>query len=429
MAVGRPPLHDAAPRSSSGRLDVSTATSRAGSRSAGRTRAGSRSPLGAFSLTGELRHPLVRASPCCRGSSVSRRPLATALYVAVAVTLVEMTGFVIKHFVARATPADRRPEPAATDPAAAQQVDALVARQHGGRRDAARWERSTRVAIPVLVLLALVLCFSRVYLGVHYLGDVARRARATGSCSAPSGSCSSRRRPDVSRPEPRAEGSSPSPSAAVLVLVIGLAAAAPSAGAARRRPRRAGRRRRSPSSPHGGVAYATAQGSRADHRPAGRRHLGGDQGARVHHGRLSAVRVLPAHHGVHRRQRARDACTRPTSSRSKRASRPSASSSAPTTTPSPPARATSDNATGVGLLLEIAARIKDLPTPYTIVFVAFGAEENGLARRQGLPRARLSDVERRATIGMIDLDAPAGGDDAVASPAASAARPGCATTP
>ena len=26
--------------------------------------------------------------------------------------------------------------------------------------------------IPVLVVLTLVLCFSRVYLGVHYLGDV-----------------------------------------------------------------------------------------------------------------------------------------------------------------------------------------------------------------------------------------------------------------
>ena len=69
-----------------------------------------------------------------------------------------------------------------------------------------------------------------------------------------------------------------------------------------------------------------------------------------------------------------------------------------------------DNATGIGLLLEVAARIKKVPTPYTVVFVAFGAEEEGqLGSRHYL--ASLPDVERRATIGMIDLDAPAGGDE------------------
>ena len=69
----------------------------------------------------------------------------------------------------------------------------------------------------------------------------------------------------------------------------------------------------------------------------------------------------------------------------------------------------SDNATGVGLLLEVAARIKRQTTPYTIVFVAFGAEENGsLGAREYL--RSLPAVDRRATIGMIDLDAPAGGD-------------------
>jgi hypothetical protein len=69
-----------------------------------------------------------------------------------------------------------------------------------------------------------------------------------------------------------------------------------------------------------------------------------------------------------------------------------------------------DNATGIGLLLEVAARIKKTPTPYTIVFVAFGAEENGLLGSQHYVDT-LSDVERRAIIGMIDLDAPAGGDE------------------
>ena len=50
-----------------------------------------------------------------------------------------------------------------------------------------------------------------------------------------------------------------------------------------------------------------------------------------------------------------------------------------------------------------------MPTPYTIVFVAFGAEEDGTLGSQFYLRS-MRDVERRATIGMIDLDAPAGGD-------------------
>lgn len=68
-----------------------------------------------------------------------------------------------------------------------------------------------------------------------------------------------------------------------------------------------------------------------------------------------------------------------------------------------------DNATGVGLLLEVAARVKNLPTPYTLVFVAFGAEEDGQLGARHFLRA-MDDVEREATIGMINLDAPAGGE-------------------
>jgi hypothetical protein len=69
-----------------------------------------------------------------------------------------------------------------------------------------------------------------------------------------------------------------------------------------------------------------------------------------------------------------------------------------------------DNATGIGLLLEAAGRIKNVPTPYTVVFVAFGAEEDGSLGAEDYVRG-MSEVERRATIGMIDLDAPAGGDE------------------
>jgi alkaline phosphatase isozyme conversion protein len=68
----------------------------------------------------------------------------------------------------------------------------------------------------------------------------------------------------------------------------------------------------------------------------------------------------------------------------------------------------SDNATGIGLLLETAGRVKAQDTPYTIVFVAFGAEEKGLLGSHYYART-MNDLERRATIGMIDLDAVAGG--------------------
>ena len=68
-----------------------------------------------------------------------------------------------------------------------------------------------------------------------------------------------------------------------------------------------------------------------------------------------------------------------------------------------------DNATGVGLLLEVAARVKNTPTPYTIVFVAFGAEEDGQLGAEHFLRT-MSDVDRKATIGMVNLESPAGGE-------------------
>jgi alkaline phosphatase isozyme conversion protein len=72
-------------------------------------------------------------------------------------------------------------------------------------------------------------------------------------------------------------------------------------------------------------------------------------------------------------------------------------------------RGYTDNATGVGLLLEIAGRLRKNPTPYTLVFVAFGAEEDGDLGSSYYLR-HMSKVERSAVLGMIDLDAPAGGD-------------------
>jgi hypothetical protein len=69
-----------------------------------------------------------------------------------------------------------------------------------------------------------------------------------------------------------------------------------------------------------------------------------------------------------------------------------------------------DNATGIGLLLELAARLKNRSTPYTLVFVAFGAEEDGALGSRYYVRS-MTDGDLRRTIGMIDLDAVAGGDE------------------
>lgn len=71
--------------------------------------------------------------------------------------------------------------------------------------------------------------------------------------------------------------------------------------------------------------------------------------------------------------------------------------------------AASDNASGIGALIEVAARLKDVATPYTIAFVAFGAEEPGLHGSQHYLKA-MSGVERRAIKGMINLDGVAGGE-------------------
>ncbi len=67
-----------------------------------------------------------------------------------------------------------------------------------------------------------------------------------------------------------------------------------------------------------------------------------------------------------------------------------------------------DNASGVGLLIELAARLKSKSAPYTIVFVAFGAGERGtLGAHHYL--ASLDKAQRAATIGVLDLDTVAGG--------------------
>ncbi len=72
-----------------------------------------------------------------------------------------------------------------------------------------------------------------------------------------------------------------------------------------------------------------------------------------------------------------------------------------------------DNATGIGLLLEVAGRLREVETPATIVFVAFGAHWQEAAGASFFVE-RLEDFERDALLGMIDLDTVAGGGELVA---------------
>ncbi len=97
--------------------------------------------------------------------------MATLLYVSVAVTAVELLGYVIKLFIGR-----RRPSVA--DPSLQNQIPLPASKSfpssHASMSVTACWTLGTLYAqwLPLLVVVAAVLAFSRVYLGVHYVGDV-----------------------------------------------------------------------------------------------------------------------------------------------------------------------------------------------------------------------------------------------------------------
>jgi Zn-dependent M28 family amino/carboxypeptidase len=68
-----------------------------------------------------------------------------------------------------------------------------------------------------------------------------------------------------------------------------------------------------------------------------------------------------------------------------------------------------DNASGVAVMLEAAELIKNVSTPYTIRFIAFGAEEAGLLGSYAYLN-QMSQAELENTIAMINLDSLAAGD-------------------
>jgi hypothetical protein len=68
-----------------------------------------------------------------------------------------------------------------------------------------------------------------------------------------------------------------------------------------------------------------------------------------------------------------------------------------------------DNASGVALMMELADALRDENTPYTLVFVAFGAEEAGMHGSASYV-AEMSDQARADTVLMVNLDSVATGD-------------------
>ena len=98
-------------------------------------------------------------------------PFWKALYVAVPVTLVEMTGFLIKQLIGRV-------RPPVADPTQPEQIPMPYSKSFPSSHASMAVVGAFTLGmlypqwVPALAALALVLMFSRVYLGVHYLGDV-----------------------------------------------------------------------------------------------------------------------------------------------------------------------------------------------------------------------------------------------------------------
>lgn len=129
-----------------------------------------RLPLGAFSLSANygILWYAVCLLPWLLGEP---RPWQKALYVAVPVTLVEWIGYGVKRLVAR-------PRPPVADPTQPRQIPLPPSKSfpssHASMSVVGAFTVTAmyHAAWPAVAAVAVVLCFSRVYLGVHYLGDV-----------------------------------------------------------------------------------------------------------------------------------------------------------------------------------------------------------------------------------------------------------------
>jgi alkaline phosphatase isozyme conversion protein len=68
-----------------------------------------------------------------------------------------------------------------------------------------------------------------------------------------------------------------------------------------------------------------------------------------------------------------------------------------------------DNASGTGVLLEVAEALRDAAPTHSIVFIAFGAEEIGLLGAHEVVN-RMTSEERKSTLWMINIDSIVTGD-------------------
>lgn len=68
-----------------------------------------------------------------------------------------------------------------------------------------------------------------------------------------------------------------------------------------------------------------------------------------------------------------------------------------------------DNASGVGVMLELAQRLAETDLPYELVFIAFGAEEAGLEGSDYYVK-HMSKTDRERAIAMINFDSLIAGD-------------------
>ena len=73
-------------------------------------------------------------------------------------------------------------------------------------------------------------------------------------------------------------------------------------------------------------------------------------------------------------------------------------------------RGADDNASGIAVLLEAAERVKDVSTPYSLYFVAFGSEEAGMLGSQYYV-SQMNSTDIAAMIAMINLDSLAVGNN------------------
>ncbi len=370
-------------------------------------------PLGALSLTanyGILWYGL-SALPLADRASRGRWPRRSSSRCRS--TAVEATGFAIKRWVARPAAAGRRSDPAAADPAAAQQVVPVVTRQHGdGRRRSPSapctrprcrrwscWRWSCASAASTSACTTSATCSAESAYGLVW-GAGVDPPRAGAALKCPSSA--------------HAAGGWRSSSRAALVLVIGSGG-----GRHLRRPRRleaaAGAGLRVPRPPRA-TAPSRSSPPRRSHAPCTRApRTPGARSARATfvNGVFQQYAYTPAHPGVHRRRGRPARALRQHHRRQAGRRRRNQLVIGAHYDSAAVGQGYLDNATGIGLLLEMAARLKTQPDALH-ARVRRLRRRGGRAARLALLRAlheRRRDVRR--TIGMIDLDAVAGGDAAL----------------